>query len=128
GSFGGGLGVCRFFAERGARVTVTDLRPAEELRGAIDSLSPWPGIVFHLGGHSETDFREADLVVVNPAVPADNPYLETARTAGVPLTTEIVLFWQHCRGRIAAVTGSNGKSTTTAMLAGMLQAAGRTVY
>lgn len=128
GSFGGGLGVCRFFAERGARVTVTDLRPAEELRGAVDSLSRWPEIAFHLGGHSETDFRKADLVVVNPAVPADSPYLAIARTAGVPLTTEIVLFWQHCRGRMAAVTGSNGKSTTTAMLAGILKAAGGAVH
>ncbi|MBT4864213.1 MAG: UDP-N-acetylmuramoyl-L-alanine--D-glutamate ligase, partial [Planctomycetaceae bacterium] len=124
GRFGGGLGAVRFLAERGARVTVTDLATEAEL---VDVLSQLDGLNidrFRLGEHVEDDFRDADLVVVNPAVPPENRFLDIARRAGVPLSCEMNLFWQFNRGKVVAVTGSNGKSTTTAMIHSILNAAG----
>ena len=116
GSFGGGLGAVKFLVERGALVTVTDLRPSEKLTDALDSLKETPPDRLVLGGHHKDDFRSADLVVVNPAVKRDCPFLNSAIEAGVPTTSEMNLFWKWNRAPIVAVTGSNGKSTTTAMI------------
>ncbi len=116
GGFGGGLGAVRFLAEQGARILVTDLRSADELRPSLAQFDPaWP-VTLRLGHHEEADFREADLVVVSPAVPKNSLFLGIAKDAGVPLTSEMNLFWERNRGRVIAVTGSNGKSTTTALI------------
>ena len=77
-----------------------------------------------LGRHEEADFRNADLIVVNPAVRPENPFLKIAAAAGVPRSSEMNLFWQFHRGKTVAVTGSNGKSTTAAMIHAILQRAG----
>lgn len=124
GSFGGGLGAVRFLVERGARVTVTDTRREQELAEALEELRGSPPAELHLGGHEERDFADADLIVVNPAVRRDNPFLEAARSRGIPLSSEMNLFWRHKRGHVVAVTGSNGKSTTTALTHSILSAAG----
>ncbi len=124
GSFGGGVGAVRFLVEHGARVVVTDLRTENELADSLNQLdADWP-IELRLGKHVESDFRNSDLIVVNPAVPTDSHFLKVARSAGVPLTSEMNLFWQHNRGRVIGVTGSNGKSTTTALIHSALEAAG----
>lgn len=123
GGFGGGVGAVRFLVEAGARVIVTDLRSESELRSSLAQLdSSWP-VTLRLGRHDDADFRNSDLVVVNPAVPKASPYLAAARERGVPLTSEMNLFWERNRGRVLAVTGSNGKSTTTAMIHAILEAA-----
>ena len=124
GAFGGGEGVVQFLADRGARVTLTDLKTEADLAATLERLSDRPIESLHLGGHVEDDFRDADLVVVNPAVPRGNKFVEIARTAGVELTSEMNLFIEHNRGSVVAVTGSIGKSTTTALLERMLAAAG----
>jgi UDP-N-acetylmuramoylalanine--D-glutamate ligase len=128
GRFGGGLGAVRFLAERGACVTVTDLATESELADVLSQLDGLNIDCFHLGGHVEDDFRDADLVVVNPAVPPENRYLDIARHAGVPLSCEMNLFWQFNRAKVVAVTGSNGKSTTTAMIHSILKAAGKRAW
>jgi UDP-N-acetylmuramoylalanine--D-glutamate ligase len=128
GSFGGGLGVVRHLIEQGAQVTITDTRPAEKLQESIKELQKFPELTFRLGGHSDADFQQSDLIVVNPAVRPDNPYLQMARSAGVPLTSEMNLFWQWNPAPVVAVTGSNGKSTTTALIASILRATGRTTW
>ena len=115
GAFGGGLGAVRFLVGRGAIVTVTDIRSVEKLAGSLAELNDTPPNRLVLGGHNEDDFRSADLVVVNPAVKRDCPFLNVAIRAGVPLTSEMNLFWKWNRAPVIAVTGSNGKSTTTAM-------------
>jgi UDP-N-acetylmuramoylalanine--D-glutamate ligase len=125
GSFGGGLGAVQFLVERGAQVTVTDLRRDDQLVESLQELAATPPVAYHLGGHQAADFTEADLVVVNPAVPRDCPFLKLAKQANVPLSSEMNLFWEFNRGRVLAVTGSNGKSTTTAMTHSILQATGR---
>ena len=123
GGFGGGIGVVRFLAEQGARILVTDLRSAEELKSSLNQLdASWP-VTLRLGRHVEDDFRNTDLIVVSPAVPKDSPYLGVARQAGVPLTSEMNLFWERNRGRVIGITGSNGKSTTTALIHSIFQAA-----
>jgi len=125
GAFGGGLGAVRFLVERGARVTVTDQRSAETLRDALGELQNLPDLTYRLGEHRIEDFQSADLVVVNPAVKRNHPCLEAAREAGIPLTSEMNLFWQWNRAPVVAVTGSNGKSTTTALTHAMLSQTGR---
>ena len=114
GRFGGGVGAARFAAEHGANVTVTDMNSADKLQDSINQLSDLD-ITFHLGEHIEDDFKSADLIIVNPAVPQDNEYLTIARNSNVALTTEMNLFCQNCPAPIVGITGSNGKSTTTAM-------------
>lgn len=124
GRFGGGLGAVRFLVARGASVTVTDLLSAEDLAEPLSKLTDCPVEAYHLGGHIDEDFLDADLIVVNPAVPPSNPFLARAREACIPLTSEMSLFWQFNRSRTIGVTGSNGKSTTAAMTHAILQAAG----
>ena len=122
GLFGGGAAVARFLADRGARVTVTDLRSEEELAPALRELAGVEA-TFALGQHREEDFSRADLVVVNPAVPPRSRFLAVAREAGVALTSEIALFLDHTPARVVAVTGTQGKSSTTNFLAQLLRAA-----
>ena len=120
GLFGGGTGATRFLCREGARVTVTDLRPAAELEESLRQLHDLP-VTLKLGGHDEADFVSADLVVANPAVPRSSPFLVAAGAAGVPVTTEICLFLDRCPARILGVTGSSGKTTTTHMLGAMMK-------
>lgn len=124
GSFGGGIGVVQFLVAQGAVVTVTDLKPAAELATALGIIGDSPDIVRHLGGHDVRDFRKTDLVVASPAVPKDSRFLQEARNAGVPITSEMNLFWERNRGRTICVTGSNGKSTTTALIHALLTGPG----
>lgn len=119
GRFGGGVGVTRWLASQGARVTVTDRAAAEDLQPALEQLANLD-LVLHLGNHDERDFIDTDLLVVNPAVRPDSSFLHAANLADVPLTTEINLFVERCPAHIIGVTGSVGKSTVTAMLGHLL--------
>jgi UDP-N-acetylmuramoylalanine--D-glutamate ligase len=131
GQFGGGAGVARHLARRGARVVVTDRDGADRLAASLESIADLVAdgsVELALGGHRERDFTDADLVVVNPAVPKpwSNALLAAAREAGVPLETEIGLTVGELAARgvrdIVGVTGSAGKSTTSAMLHAALDA------
>lgn len=120
GRFGGGIAVAKWLAAQGARVLVTDKDSADSLGDSVKQLAGLP-IEFRLGEHRHEDFQNTSLVVASPAVPLTNPYLQTARAAGVPITTEIRLFLERCPARrVLGVTGTKGKSTTTAMLGAML--------
>ena len=129
GQFGGGRRRRRcWLARQGARVTVTDLAGEPTLVQSLRHLASCNVAAFHLGGHCEADFRDADLLVVNPAVRPNNRMASIARQNGVPLTTEIDLFLQNCPAVTIGVTGSNGKSTTASMVAAILQADGRRTW
>lgn len=122
GVFGGGEGAVRFLSARGASVTVTDLKGAADLGDVVTRIRGLPGVELKLGRHDEADFRGKDAIVASPAVRRDNPLLQTAIAAGVPLTSEMNLFWMHNRSRTIGVTGSNGKSTTASLIHAMLRA------
>ncbi len=124
GLFGGGLGVAQHLVRLGYDVTVTDLKPAGDLEKSIRALDGLP-VRFVLGRHDEADFTATDLVIANPAVPPGNRFLAAAERAGVRIDTEIGMFVRGCRGRIVGVTGSAGKSTTSALLHECLAAATR---
>src|SRR5919205_422999 len=117
GVHGGGLGVARFLVGQGADVTVTDLRSSAQLLPSLDGLP----IRFVLGRHDETDFRNADLVVRNPGVPRESPYLQAARAAGAAIEMEMTLFFRLCPGPILGITGTKGKTTTTLLTGAMLR-------
>jgi UDP-N-acetylmuramoylalanine--D-glutamate ligase len=124
GLFGGQAAVTRFLCRLGAKVTVTDLRGPEALRKGVEAIGGFD-VRLVLGRHDEADFTGAEAVVTSPAVPGDSPYLEAARRAGARIESEMNLFFQACRSRwIVGVTGSNGKSTTTALTGEMLAASG----
>jgi UDP-N-acetylmuramoylalanine--D-glutamate ligase len=120
GKFGGNLAAARWLVEQGAKVLVTDQSPAEKLTKSVEQLEDLP-ITWRLGEHREEDFTQADLVVASPAIPPANRFLQAARAAGVPVTTEIMLFIERCPATIVGVTGTKGKSTTTALLGAMLK-------
>ncbi|MBS0262011.1 MAG: UDP-N-acetylmuramoyl-L-alanine--D-glutamate ligase [Planctomycetes bacterium] len=122
GKFGGGIGAVRFLAHHGARVTVTDTKPASLLAEPITQIADCPHVIHKFGGHQDVDFRDTDLVVASPAVDRAHPCLEIARTTGIPVTSEMNLFWERNRGKTVCVTGSNGKSTTVALIHALLQA------
>ena len=137
GQFGGGVGVTRYLAARGARVTLTDRDPAAKLEEPLRQLEreiASGAVHCVLGEHREADFAGADFVVANPAVPKPwaNRFLLAARAAGVPVLTEIGLTIAELAARgvtnFVGVTGSAGKSTTSAMLQAALDGGGRRAH
>ncbi len=121
-----GLAAARLAAAGGAEVWATDLRPAAELAAALAELPR--GCRSFLGGHPEDCLEGVDLAVVSPGVAAESPLLEAARRRGIALSAEIEFAWRHRpEAPLAAITGSNGKSTVTELVAELLRAAGRAV-
>ena len=120
GRFGGGIGVTRWLCAKGADVTVSDRAGADDLAASVAQLEGFSSVKLHLGGHDPEDFLQTDLLVVSPAIPPDIPPLKAAAQAGIPRTTEMNLFLQRCAAPIVGITGSVGKSTTTAMIGDIL--------
>lgn len=116
----GGVGVARYLVAQGAEVTVTDLRTAEALAPALAELAGLP-IRYVLGEHRAEDFENADLVVRNPGVPIDSPWLARARAAGVRIEMEMSLFFRACPAPIIGITGTKGKTTTATLCATILR-------
>jgi UDP-N-acetylmuramoylalanine--D-glutamate ligase len=121
-----GLAAARFCAARGARVTATDDRAAEQLGDGVQQLRDL-GCRLAFGGNQSAVFAEQDLIIPSPGVPSNHPGLAAARPAGVPIWSEIELAWRFLRGRLIAITGSNGKTTTTSLLGHILTASGKPV-
>ena len=118
-----GVAAAEFLVRQGAVVVAADRKPEAELSQEALALRA-RGVLLELGAHRDSTFTGASLVVVSPGVPWELPQLEAARQAGVPVIAEIELAYRHLQGRVAAVTGTKGKSTTTAALGAMLVAAG----
>lgn len=118
-----GIAAALFLRQRGARVVVSEARKAEPLRDEIGQLLE-AGVAIETGGHYERSFLNADMIVLSPGVPADMPVLERARAEGIPVIGELELAARNLQGRIVAITGSNGKTTTTALTGHLLQALG----
>jgi UDP-N-acetylmuramoylalanine--D-glutamate ligase len=118
-----GIAAAELLVRRGATVTLTDVREsleqADELRAS--------GVTLELGGHREATLTEADLVVLSPGVPSRQPVIERARQAGIPVIGELELASRWLRGKVVAITGTKGKSTTTTLTGRMLEAGGHRV-
>lgn len=115
GLHGGGLESALFFARSGSRVTVTDLRSENELKPSLESLREYD-IVYVLGRHLEENFTNAEIIIKNPGVPKNSPYLELARKNGIPIETDLSVFLSLADNPVIAVTGSKGKSTTASAI------------
>ena len=120
GGAASGVAAARLLVDRGAAVTLTDLRPALDRSAELSAI----GVSLALGSHPERLLTGAELVVVSPGVPADQPAVAAARAAGVPVIGEVELASRWLRGRVVAITGTKGKSTTTALTGRILEAAG----
>ncbi len=118
-----GLAAALFLRRHGALVTVSDLRSAEALAREIPALME-EGIMVETGGHGLLTFRRQDLIVVSPGVPLDTPELAQVKRFGLPVIGELELAARFLKGKTLAVTGSNGKTTTTTLLGEILAAAG----
>src|SRR5262245_457936 len=121
-----GVAAARLLASRGATVIANDIKPEAEIRDAAEELRKL-GVMVSPGGHPESLFANADLIVLSPGVPADLAPLESARRAGVEVISEPELAGRFLRGRMIGVTGSNGKTTTTTLIGELMQAAGADV-
>ncbi|HKD84125.1 MAG TPA: UDP-N-acetylmuramoyl-L-alanine--D-glutamate ligase [Terriglobales bacterium] len=119
-----GVASARFLTARGAKVGVSDAKSQEQLREEIPALLD-QGIIVETGQHGERTFRDQDLIVVSPGVPFDVPQLVHARELGIPVIGEVELAARFLKGHIVAITGSNGKTTTTALAGEIISAAGR---
>jgi UDP-N-acetylmuramoylalanine--D-glutamate ligase len=117
-----GEALCRFLPARGARVLVTEKKAEADLAARI---GPWKerGIRFEMGGHKLETFLDADLIIPSPGVPP-LPEIRAAREKGIPILSEIELAGRFLKGKIVAITGSNGKSTTTTLAHKILKEAG----
>jgi UDP-N-acetylmuramoylalanine--D-glutamate ligase len=118
-----GLAAALFLRRHGAQVTVSDVRSAEALAKDIPALLD-EGIMVEAGGHGLLTFRRQDLIVVSPGVPLETPELVQARNFGRPIIGELELAARFLRGNTLAITGSNGKTTTTSLVGDILETAG----
>jgi UDP-N-acetylmuramoylalanine--D-glutamate ligase len=109
-----GVAAALFLKEHGARVTVSDAKTEDQLRSAMPALLD-RGISVETGGHSERTFRDQDLIVISPGVPVDAPQVALVRSLGIPVIGEVELASRYLKGHIIAITGSNGKTTTTTL-------------
>lgn len=122
-----GIAAARFLKNKGAAVTVTDIAPAEDL-GDHASQAQAMGVTLELGHHKIETFEGADLIVISPGVPHTIGPIERARAKSIPVWGEMELAARFIREPIVAVTGTNGKTTTTTLLGKMLTNSGFTVF
>src|SRR3984893_14348231 len=118
-----GVASALFLQSRGAKVTVSDSKPQDQLGEEIPTLLDH-GIAVETGGHGERPFRGQDLIVVSPGVPVDSPPLVQARALGEPVIGEVELASRFLPRNLIAITGSNGKTTTTTLAGEILVAGG----
>ncbi len=118
-----GMALARFLAQRGATITVSDLKTREELAERIEGLSGFL-IRFELGGHPQS-LLDADVIYVSPGVPQDIPLLVEARKRGISTSSETRLFFSLCPAPIIGITGSSGKTTTATLVGQIVERAGR---
>ena len=119
-----GLDLVRFLTSEGARVTVSDARPPEQLTEQLAAIEGCEARL-SLGGNRIEDLTEADAVYVSQGVPAALPALRAAEERGVPVSSMLELFLDRCPAPVAGITGSAGKTTTTSLVGAMLDASGQ---
>ena len=119
-----GVSSAIFLQEHGAKVIVSDSKAEAQLQSEVPALLD-RGISIETGRHGERTFRDQDLIVVSPGVPSDQPQLQHARTLGIPVIGEVELAFRFLKGKVLAITGSNGKTTTTSLVGEILAKSGK---
>lgn len=127
GLLGRGLNDTLFLVRCGARVTVTDLKDADQLAPSVERLKGLP-VTLHLGEHLEEDFTDTDMVLRNADVPRSSRFLKIAEDRGVPVEMDESLFCKHFRGKVVGITGTRGKTTTTMLIHKILSEDGRKAF
>jgi UDP-N-acetylmuramoylalanine--D-glutamate ligase len=127
GLLGRGLNDTLFLVRCGARVTVTDLKDADQLAPSVERLKGLP-VTLHLGEHLEDDFIDTDMVLRNADVPRSSRFLRIAEDRGVPVEMDESLFCKHFRGKVVGITGTRGKTTTTMLIHKILSRDGRRAF
>ena len=117
----------RFLAQRGAAVRVSDRRAAEDLRQEVESLAGL-AVDYRLGGEEPAWLDGVDFVIPSPGVPPENVFVQRAAARGIPVLSEIEVAYRFFKAPLVAITGTNGKSTTTTLIGEMLKASGRKVF
>lgn len=112
----GGVEAVKFLWRRGAKITVTDLRPRQALQESLQHLQKYRHIRYVLGRHRKSDIRAADCIVKNPGISPRSPYLGYARRLKIPILTDMGLFFELCPAPIIGITGSRGKSTAAYLI------------
>jgi UDP-N-acetylmuramoylalanine--D-glutamate ligase len=131
---GSGIGAAKWLMRHGAQIVITDLKNEQDLRDSVDEIMKWYSEyretyqdreiyqpVFVLGKHDANDFTNVDLVVQNPGVARESEFIDLARKQGVHVESDVSLFFRYCPFPIYSITGTRGKSTTTALLGEMLK-------
>jgi UDP-N-acetylmuramoylalanine--D-glutamate ligase len=117
-----GIAAAELAARRGAAVMLTEMRETFDLAERLRA----EGVQLELGGHKVETFTSADLIVTSPGVSVEQPVFDAARALGVEIIGELEFAWRFVQGRVIAITGTKGKSTTTTLIGRMLEAAGTT--
>lgn len=128
GLLGRGVLDCIFFAKRGAKVVVTDLKNKQQLKVSLDKLKKYHNIKYVLGKHRKQDINEADLIIRNADVPINSEYLQYAFKKGKQVEMDESLFAKNCPCPIIGITGTRGKTTTTMLIYEILKTIDRKVH
>ncbi len=131
---GSGLGTAKWLMRHEAQTVITDLKDEKELKESVDLVMEWHGKykkmypgrtiyqpIFVLGEHRKEDFTGVNCVVQNPGVPSESEYIQAAKAQGIPIESDVSLFFRHYHHEIIAVTGTKGKTTTTLLLGDMVK-------
>ena len=123
-----GVSAAILLRELGYIVRLSDSKNQEQLQEALSELSPLDNIEYRLGEPAQGLLDDVDLVVISPGVPIDHPVVTAAQEKGIELIGELELAARHGRGRLFAITGTNGKTTTTALVGEIFKNAGKMTY
>jgi len=123
----GGLGAALFFAKAGSDVLVVDPKTKKDLADSVEVLRKFSNVKFSLGNQDEKNFKNADLVIKNQAIPWEHPLVKKLLKSGVAIERDITLFFRFFKGKIVGITGSKGKTTTTTLIGEFLKRGGKDV-
>lgn len=124
---GGGVSSAKFFYNQGADVLITDLKTDFQLEESLKAIKKIKA-EYVLGKHREDDFKTADMIIKNPDVPNSSPYLEIARKNNIPIETPTSLFLKTTKSFVIGVTGTKGKSTTSALIYSLLKSKYKKIF
>lgn len=122
-----GIAAAKLLADKGAQVRISDMKTKEQFAGSLKELER-PGIEWRLGEKSEDLLEGMDLLVISPGVPVDKPVVVKAREMGIPVIGELELAYRMSQGSVVAITGTNGKTTTTTLVGEIFKNMGRRTF